>query len=205
MARVPNTASLRQLLEHAIRDDSDVEAFCIDYFPAVAKRFSQGMDRTQKLNILLVHEDGFYILESLYDRDPGRSATEVWIERIAWEDSLRDVNVIPITRRRKGRKRGLRNFVYGAVMADWARRLWNALSPMGRTVVLIVASILLSVFGITQLLNRYYYPSSRGRSAGTRLRHPPASEMIPPQMLAWPDGGAIVPLCCHDEVQYSNP
>ena len=33
--------------------DSDVDAFCSDYFPVAFRRFSNGMDRVQKITILL--------------------------------------------------------------------------------------------------------------------------------------------------------
>lgn len=184
MPRVPTTASLRKLLQHVLRADSDLDAFCLDSFSEVSKRFSLGMDRTQKLNILLNHEDKLEILEALCDYDPKR--TERWQEKIKWEDSFRVAKVIPITRRRKRR---IHEFLLGAVFADWARRVWVDLSPTGRTLALVVVAGLLSGLGVTQVLQRYY-SSTPGRSGSTRPRQPPGALMIPPQILAWPDGGA---------------
>lgn len=43
----------RRALQQTLRTDSDFDAFCLDYFPWVHRRFASGMDRTQKCNILL--------------------------------------------------------------------------------------------------------------------------------------------------------
>ena len=45
---------LRQLLEEGLLTDSDLDAFCIDHFPAVYRQFAGSMDRTRKLNLLLI-------------------------------------------------------------------------------------------------------------------------------------------------------
>lgn len=47
-------AHVRRLLEVLLASDADLNAFCIDYFPIVYRRFSDSMDRTQKENLLLV-------------------------------------------------------------------------------------------------------------------------------------------------------
>lgn len=49
----PHRASLRQALLRALPGDSDLDAFCLDFFSSVHQRFSQGMDRQAKLNLLL--------------------------------------------------------------------------------------------------------------------------------------------------------
>ena len=46
-------ASVRKMLNSILKNDADLEAFCIDYLPEVKARFSSGMDRVQKTNILL--------------------------------------------------------------------------------------------------------------------------------------------------------
>ncbi|HNI69331.1 MAG TPA: hypothetical protein PKV55_14885 [Nitrospira sp.] len=186
---MPTAASLRQLLEHVLRDDNDVEAFCIDHFDEVSKRFSQGMERTRKLNILLVQADRLDILEALFELDLDRATNERWIEKIEWEDSLHVPNVFVVTKRRKRR---IRDFLLGAVFADWTKRVWSDLSPMARTAALIVVAMLLSGLGVTQFLQRYYL-SARGRGGSIRPRQPPGPLTIPPQLLAWPDGGVIWP------------
>lgn len=43
----------RKELGRILRTDSDLDAFCLDYFPLVHLRFSNGMDREQKMSILL--------------------------------------------------------------------------------------------------------------------------------------------------------
>lgn len=48
-------AKLRRILLRALPGDSDLEAFCLDYFPSVHQRFSLGMERQTKLNLLLQH------------------------------------------------------------------------------------------------------------------------------------------------------
>lgn len=67
---VTTTANLRHTLERVIRTDSDLEALCIDYFPDVSRRFSGGMDRTAKINLLLTMKDPDEILQSLMSLFP---------------------------------------------------------------------------------------------------------------------------------------
>jgi hypothetical protein len=62
--------ALRSLLSEALRSDSDLDAFCSDYFPGVYKRFTRGMDRTEKLTTLLDHADPAEILEALRKGHP---------------------------------------------------------------------------------------------------------------------------------------
>lgn len=45
-------ARARWLLFETLRSDSDFEAFCLDYFPEVRRRFSNNMDRMAKANLL---------------------------------------------------------------------------------------------------------------------------------------------------------
>lgn len=49
--------ALHEELDRALPTDSDLVAFCLDEFPAVHKRFTDGMDRIQKQNILLAEVD----------------------------------------------------------------------------------------------------------------------------------------------------
>ncbi len=44
---------LRRRLDNVLRTDSDLNAFCLDYFPEVYRRFSGGMERTDKVNLFL--------------------------------------------------------------------------------------------------------------------------------------------------------
>ena len=45
--------ALRKLINTAFLSDGDLDAFCMDYFPAIHARFTGGMDRVQKVNLLL--------------------------------------------------------------------------------------------------------------------------------------------------------
>ena len=68
----PNRANLRKLLVAVLPIDSDLEAFCLDYFPDTKQKFSGGMDRTQKLNLLLESEDAQEIIQALQRQEPER-------------------------------------------------------------------------------------------------------------------------------------
>lgn len=61
-----STSQLRRLLEQALPSDAQLEAFCIDYVPAVHRQYSAGMERTQKLNLLLVSTPPEELLEYLH-------------------------------------------------------------------------------------------------------------------------------------------
>ena len=62
-------ASLRKLLGKVFPDDSDLDAFCIDHFPDVGARFTNGMDRVAKINLLFKHAEPEPILEVLQRSD----------------------------------------------------------------------------------------------------------------------------------------
>ena len=44
---------LRRRLELALRTDADLNAFCLDFFPDVSRRFADGMEQRAKVNLLL--------------------------------------------------------------------------------------------------------------------------------------------------------
>lgn len=57
MSQTPITAGfVRKLLDEHLPIDSDLEAFLIDHFQSTHRRISQGMDRVQKVNLLLSRE-----------------------------------------------------------------------------------------------------------------------------------------------------
>lgn len=58
-------ACIRKLIDILCRDDESLDALCIDYFPEIYKRFSIGMNRTQKVNILLFNIEGSLIIDAL--------------------------------------------------------------------------------------------------------------------------------------------
>lgn len=75
----PDRDSIRQLLSEALPTDADLEAFVLDFFPHIHQRFSDGMQRTQKVTLLLTVEDNCVnILEKLRYRCPEHSALRKW-------------------------------------------------------------------------------------------------------------------------------
>mgnify|MGYP003596119854 CR=1 FL=1 len=44
---------IRKLLELALRTEAELDAFCLDHFPAIKSNFSAGMSRLQKMNLFL--------------------------------------------------------------------------------------------------------------------------------------------------------
>lgn len=70
-------SQLRRLLEQALPSDAQLEAFCIDYVPAVQRQYSAGMERTQKLNLLLASTAP----EELLDYLRSHAATAAWREQ----------------------------------------------------------------------------------------------------------------------------
>lgn len=66
----PSLATLRAYLEKCLPSESDFEGFCIDYFTAIQKRFSSGMDRTSKTNLLLTCAEPDEIFKALCARCP---------------------------------------------------------------------------------------------------------------------------------------
>lgn len=66
----PTRDSLRKLLVEALRLDSELEAFCLDYFPMTERLFTAGMDAEQKRNILLRREEPAEILMRLREAQP---------------------------------------------------------------------------------------------------------------------------------------
>ena len=68
-----NNAQIRTLLNNHLRLDTEVDAFCLDFFPEVYNNFSAGMDRMAKLNMLIaVVLDNEKILTCLKERYPNR-------------------------------------------------------------------------------------------------------------------------------------
>lgn len=72
MANSPDRETLRKLLSALLPTDSDLEALCIDRFPETAGRFTGGMSRVEKTNLLLLVESADQILSALQERAPER-------------------------------------------------------------------------------------------------------------------------------------
>ena len=65
MASSSTTAALRKLLNEILRTPADLDAFCIDHFPSVYRRFAGGMDRTERVSLLLTVGDSDEIVARL--------------------------------------------------------------------------------------------------------------------------------------------
>lgn len=65
----PSRGAMRRLLGAILRTDTDLDAFCLDFFTAAHSRFSVGMDRISKVNLLLELYDTKDILEKIKHRD----------------------------------------------------------------------------------------------------------------------------------------
>lgn len=60
---------LRETLQRILPTDSELVAFCIDYFPVVANRFAPAMDRLAKENLLLQSVDAAQLAAGLRDHN----------------------------------------------------------------------------------------------------------------------------------------
>ena len=58
-------AALRKLLNEILRTPADLDAFCVDHFPSVYRGFALGMDRTERVSLLLMNGDADEILARL--------------------------------------------------------------------------------------------------------------------------------------------
>lgn len=65
-----NSATLRALLGEVYRSSSEFDAFCQDYFPAVYRRFTSGMDRVARENLLFEQATPDRILLALKENRP---------------------------------------------------------------------------------------------------------------------------------------
>jgi hypothetical protein len=63
----PSRPAARKLLKSALPLDTDLEAFCLDFFPQVHRRFGSGMERLAKENLLLSLIDTAEIVRRLQE------------------------------------------------------------------------------------------------------------------------------------------
>jgi hypothetical protein len=66
--------AVRNLVNEMLRSDSDLNAFCLDFFDDVHARFTNGMDRIAKVDLLLVHAPLERIVSALRESDPNAFA-----------------------------------------------------------------------------------------------------------------------------------
>lgn len=77
-----NRSRIRQLVDSTLRNDAELEAFCIDFFPETQKRFTRSMERVEKINLLLTLEHCDSILNALRGSRPSiPAAVEVVYEK----------------------------------------------------------------------------------------------------------------------------
>ena len=89
--RVTSRARLRQTMLQVLPCDSELEAFCLDYFPSVQQRFSLGMDRQAKLNLVLRYVPCDALLAALARFSPAAFSRE-------HDDVLGEGSILPSSR-----------------------------------------------------------------------------------------------------------
>lgn len=67
---VPTLASLRKMIGRILVMEIDFDAFCLDHFDLIRKRFTQNMDRIAKTSILLELADKHAIVSHLQEDYP---------------------------------------------------------------------------------------------------------------------------------------
>lgn len=77
----PDRAQVRRQLDSVLRTDTKLDAFCLAYFPDVHRRFARGMERTDKVNLLLSVEDASAIVAKLHER---ASQRRTFLPRPRW-------------------------------------------------------------------------------------------------------------------------
>ena len=71
------SGEVRKLLQAVLRTDADLHAFCIDCRLPAASRFSEGMDRVAKVNLLLQLHEPDELLSLLRKYAPERTMREL--------------------------------------------------------------------------------------------------------------------------------
>lgn len=78
----PDRAVVRRLLQALLPTDAELNAFCIDYFTQVAERFAGGMDRLDKVNLLLRLAEPSEILARLREQFRTDSSAQGVIDQL---------------------------------------------------------------------------------------------------------------------------
>lgn len=69
----PSGRALRRYISDVLVTDSDLNAFCLDYYPAVHRSFGNGMDRHTKLDLLLAKAEVGPLLRNVREAEPERA------------------------------------------------------------------------------------------------------------------------------------
>jgi len=92
--------TIREQIDRHLKTDTDFNAFCMDIFPNVYKRFSDSMERKQKTNLLLSLVDQEVILNKLklYQETPIRNDSK---KDLSAQKLLKALEVANSSRRRR--------------------------------------------------------------------------------------------------------
>lgn len=82
-------ASIRKLLDGVLLSASDLDAFMLDFFPEIYRRLSGGMDRLQRINLLLTYHEPAELLLALRQTDEKR------VNKLLKELNFQAVQVLP--------------------------------------------------------------------------------------------------------------
>ncbi len=104
------SGEVRKLLQAVLRTDADLHAFCIDCRLPAASRFSEGMDRVAKVNLLLQLHEPDELLSLLRKYAPERTMRELATlgaaaTKTSTEQTLTWPSPAPIPRRSAGDER----------------------------------------------------------------------------------------------------
>jgi len=77
MLNPPDRPTLRKMIAAVLPLDSDFHALCIDRFPETNRRIGSGMNRDEKVNLLLEVENPEEIVRALQAQDPARYAKHI--------------------------------------------------------------------------------------------------------------------------------
>ncbi|HMU37653.1 MAG TPA: hypothetical protein PKE31_01445 [Pseudomonadota bacterium] len=117
---------LRALLRECLRTDADFEAFCLDHFAEVQKRFGGRMERVEKENLLLLHARSLEeILSALGRRFPDKAD---WSAMRIQEEVSERTRATAVSRVRRLRI-GLVVLGGVAVLLPMGVGLWHAVKP----------------------------------------------------------------------------
>ncbi len=147
-AEVHCRSQLRGRLLRSLPDDPSLDAFCLDYFPDVAIRFSAAMDRTAKLNLLLTIHSVDDVVSALYKCETERMEKTRLLDigqTGIFRPYEKERNTLPLKKRTSKKAiQKLKLILLGGIIFDYLRKLWNFLVKLsGSSPAATVCSILL--------------------------------------------------------------
>jgi hypothetical protein len=131
--RVPTRGSLRDLVVEVLPGDADLDAFCSDLHEReVYRRFTAGMDRVQKITLLLDHADHGALLDDLRRLHP--EAVGRHEHRLAWKPA----SPLPVVLARRALLAAVPVLVVAGILAGWWLTRIPSIEPFERDVPGIV-------------------------------------------------------------------